>query len=278
MQGYVVLACEHNRYRDMAINIARSLRVFDPHRSICLVHDTAIDITRECKSLFHDFAILDRDLRFVGVMNKSRLYDLSPYTQTMYLDADMLLLRPNISAYWDALNGRFFGMTGEKCVNGYWYGKDIAKIVADFRIPYVVKMNSGVFYFEKCSRAERLFSRTIDLFLNHKEELSRVHQNRTGQYADEPVFGLAMGEQGIDPLPTLEGHGSWMVTTWQTRRHVFDPERGVCYLQKSLGYPLRQQWLSRGWVHHSPNFVHFIQLEPRRHYDKAVAWFQERTQ
>jgi hypothetical protein len=279
MQGYIILACDDNKYRDMAINLARSLRVFDPCRPVCLIHDNKIDITEECRRLFHDFVLIEKNPEFVGVMNKVRLYDLTPYDQTMYLDADMLLMRPNMFAYWELLNGQYFNMTGDKCVTGHWYSRDVAEIVRKFKLPYMVMMNSGVFYFEKSIRAKRVFDRAIELFRLYKEELSAIHRGRPGQFADEPIFGVVMGEQRLEPVQTIEGHGSWMVTTWQTRRHVFDPEHGVCYFQmSSTGYPFRQQWLSRGWVNHSPNFVHFVKLLPRREYQEAVAWFQQRLQ
>lgn len=278
MQGYIVLACDDNKYRDMAVNIAMSLKTFDPHRSRCLIHNEPITLTQECTDIFNDFVEIGRDARFVGLMNKARLYNLSPYDQTMYVDADMLLLRPNINAYWDALSGQFFNMTGEKCTNGFWYNMDIANTIHKFDIPYVVRMNSGVFYFEKSLQTEKFFERVIDIYMTHKDFLSKIHQSRTGQYADEPIFGVAMGEARIDPFKTLEGHGSWMVTTWQSRKHVFEPDRGVCYLEKSKGYPFRMSWLSRGWVSHSPNFVHFVNLHPRAVYEAAVEWFRKSVQ
>jgi len=275
MQGYIVLACDKDIFRDMAVNLAYSLRVFDPERSIALAYNN-ISITDECKLLFDHLIPIDSLDGFVGSMNKLRLYETSPYDKTMYLDADMLLMRPNIRAYWKALNGNYFSMTGDKRISGRWYKKDIAKIVREFKIPYLVCMNSGVFYFERSRKAEQFFERAHDILKYHRESLSIIHNNRSGQYADEPILGVAMGEEKITPMPTLEGHGSWMVTTWRSRGHVFDPERGVCYLQKSTGYRFRQQWLSRGWVDHSPNFVHFIHLKPRAHYEGAAAWFRER--
>ena len=273
-EGYVILACDQQRYFDMAANLARSVKYFDPKRSICLVHNRPITISDSERSLFDDYVLLEDRTDFVGVMNKARLYSLSPYNKSMYLDADMLLFRPNIEAYWQKLSGQYFNMTGALRVSGTWYGKDIAKIISTFKIPYLVHMNSGVFYFEKSPAAESFFRRAIEIFDTHKETLSSIHQGRPGQYADEPVFGVAMGEADIRPFQNIHGAGSWMATTWQTRNHVFNPENGVSYMQRSTGYPFRQPWLSKGWIDHAPNFVHFIGLKPRKIYNEMACWFK----
>lgn len=275
-QGYVVLACDQDKYRDMAINIARSLKFFDPKRSICLLHNDKIAITPECENLFDNIRLIEDRRNYVGVMNKARLYDYSPFEQSMYVDADMLLMRPNINAYWEALDGHYFNMTGSKETSGQWYNMDIGTVISKFDVPYIVRMNSGVFYFEKGEPARKFFERAINIFDTYKDVISKIHQGRSGQYADEPIFGLAMGEAGIQPMQNIIGHGSWMVTTWQSRKYAFDPENGVSYLQRSTGYPYRQAWLSRGWVHHSPNFVHFIGLKPRPVYDRLSTWFRDR--
>jgi hypothetical protein len=272
--GYVILACDHQRYLDMAVNLARSVRYFDRKRSICLVHNSAISVPVNCRDLFDDYVLLENRPDFVGVMNKARLYELSPYEKSMYLDSDMLLLRSNIDAYWEKLRGQYFNMTGAKRISGNWYGRDIAKIITRFNIPYLVQMNSGVFYFEKLPRAQGFFRRAIEIFDAHKETLSAIHQGIPGQFADEPIFGVAMGECGIQPIQNIHGEGSWMVTTFQTRHHIFDPENGVSYMQRSTGYPFRQAWLSKSWIDHSPNFVHFVGLKPRKTYDRMARWFE----
>jgi hypothetical protein len=272
-QGYLILACGPQRYFDMAVNLARSVRYFDRKRSICLVHDRALSVPSAYHNLFDHYALLEVRQGYVGVMNKARLYELSPYDQSMYLDADMLLLKPNIEAYWRKLDGQCFNMTGTEKVSGEWYGKDLAHVIRLFKIPYIVQMNSGVFYFEKSAFANHFFTRLLELYDAHKHTLSEIHQGIPGQFADEPVFGVAMGECGIHPMQNINGEGSWMVTTYQTRRHVFDPENGVSYMQRSTGYPYRQAWLSRKWINHSPNFVHFVALKPRKIYEQMTSWF-----
>src|SRR5580704_7603726 len=100
MQGYIILACDHDKYREMAVNLAYSLRVLDPQRPVSLIYQN-ISVTDECQAIFHKILQLKNQNGFVKNMNKIRLYEISPYDQTMFLDADMLLMRPNISAYWE---------------------------------------------------------------------------------------------------------------------------------------------------------------------------------
>jgi hypothetical protein len=62
-----------------------------------------------------------------------------------------------------------------------------------------------------------------------------------------------------------------MVTTWRARRCVFDIEAGLCSLEKPSGFwwPAQARF-AKGWVRHSPVFVHFIGLRPRRAYRNLV--------
>jgi hypothetical protein len=46
-QGYIVLAVGPTRYLDMAVNLAASLKVMDPGRPVCLVHDPGATIPPE---------------------------------------------------------------------------------------------------------------------------------------------------------------------------------------------------------------------------------------
>lgn len=39
MQGYITVALDHARYMDMALNLARSLKYFDPERQRYLVYN-----------------------------------------------------------------------------------------------------------------------------------------------------------------------------------------------------------------------------------------------
>jgi hypothetical protein len=276
MQGYLTVALDFDRYLDMAINLAYSIRHFDKERPICLVHNDKVQLSDTAKKLFTHFVCLEPREGYLGCMNKILLDEVSPFDETMYIDADCLLVKPDIDRHWRQMAGSYFSMTGEKRQTGRWNNLDIDKVRQMFSIPHVVQMNSGVFYFRKGNETTRFFSRLRELFQDHRDLLSNIHQSRAGQYADEPFFGVAMSEFGIDPLGGTPDQGSLMVTTWHARNCMFQPEQAFSRIDKPRTYWFGIRHLPRHWVRHSPTIAHFIGLKPRSVYERTAGYFRER--
>jgi hypothetical protein len=265
-EGYVTLATGARRYFDMACMFALSARLNDRKRAVCLVTDERSEVPPYVFQLFHSVVKLADNPVHVGCTNKIRLYEASPFQRSMYVDADCLLVKRNIDAIWTAARGMYFTMTGDKRTSGQWNRLNIAEACTLFRVPYVVQMNSGVFYWERSDATRSFFARVNELFDHHRNEVSNLHQGRAGQFADEPLFGLAMGEHAITPLSTPAGTGSWMVTTWRARRCRFDVLSGESYLEKASGFRLLGRLFPSRWTQHSPIIAHFIALKPRNLY------------
>ena len=117
-EGYIVLAPGAAPYIEMATNLAASLRVMDPRRGVCLVHDEGAELPAEARLLFTDFAPLPADPLYPPLMNKLRLYNLSPYARTMYVDADCLLVKRDVDLQWERASSRPFSITGDKATAG----------------------------------------------------------------------------------------------------------------------------------------------------------------
>jgi hypothetical protein len=274
-QGYVTLALSQQKYVAMAVNLALSIRLSDPARPICLIHDDAVDITDDVRDTFDTLVLLPTDPLYVGVANKIRIYDVSPFQGTMFIDADCLLVRDDIDRHWKAASSSYFGMMGEKASTGTWARLDISETCRQFNIPYVAQIHSGVFYFHKCDEASRFFEKVNWLYRNHRHQVSMIHQGRKEQYADEPLFGVAMGMFGLSPVHWRPEEGSWIVTTWRARRCRIDPTTGIWSMEKPVGhwFGIPLPILAKGWVHHTPTIYHFIALEPRTDYERAVNHF-----
>jgi len=277
MQGYITVALGMQKYVDMAVNLARSIRHYDPIRPICLIHDGRVSLSAAAREAFDDFVALPEDPEYVGVANKLRLFDATPYDETMYIDADCLLVRDDIDRHWRAAAPTFFTMTGERATAGRWNDLDIAATCREFSIPYLVRMNSGVLYFKKNTEAATFFAKVNWLYRCHRDRLSNIHQGRARQYADEPLFGIAMGMFGLAPVESGPSAGSWMVTTWRARRCNIDPTTGTASMEKPTGFwfGLPLPFLARGWVRHTPTIYHFIGLKPRSDYTRAAAYFAQ---
>jgi hypothetical protein len=274
-QGYLTVALDFDRYVDMAINLAYSIRHFDKERPICLVHNDKVQISEAAKKLFTHFVRLDPKEGYLGCMNKIRLDEVSPFEETMYVDADCLLVKDDIDRHWRQMAKQYFSMTGDKRYSGHWNSLEIEAVRKKFSIPHVIQMNSGVFYFRKGADTTRFFDRLRELFRDYRDLLSNIHQSRAGQYADEPFFGVAMAEFDLDPLAGAPGLGSLMVTTWRARNCAFDPARQISRIDKPQSYWFGIPLLPRRWVHHSPTIAHFIGLKPRPVYEKTAQYFRE---
>lgn len=274
MQGYITLALGLDQYVEMAANLAWSIRHFDKTRPICLVHDERVVLPSDVKQAFTHFAVLEAQDGYVGCMNKIRLDEVSPFDETLYIDADCLLVKDDIDRHWNMMGEQYFSMTGEKRYSGRWNNLDIDSARQKFSLPYVVQMNSGVFYFRRSPETERFFARLRSLYRDHRDEISNIHQGRADQYADEPFFGIAMGEFGLEPLRTEPGKGSLMVTTWRARNCDFRPEIQFSRIDKPSAYWFGFHHLPRHWIRHTPTIAHFIGLKPRSIYDRTVRYFR----
>ena len=100
MQGYITLALGPRKYLEMAANLAASLKVMDPRRQVAVVHDAGVSVPRDLAQYF-DFRLeLPPDPLYPDVMNKLRLFGVSPFEQTMFIDADCLLVKMDVDHYW----------------------------------------------------------------------------------------------------------------------------------------------------------------------------------
>ena len=278
-QGYITIAAEHQRYLDMAVVLALSLKISDPGRPICLLYDDHVELPPQSDRIFDHLVKLEPDPDYRGCMHKLRLYDWTPFAQTMFIDADCLLVKAQIDTYWSACASRGFAAPGLPRSSGRWLGFNVEELCRRFECPYLVVLNSGAFYFEKGKLGSSLFEEARRLYARRRDELRRYHRGQAGQYADEPFFGVAMGRLGLEPIAEDPQAGPWMLTTWRARGLDFDLEAGRSVAQTPAWHwlPATVRYVPRswvtflegsvaGWVQHSPVFLHFIGMKPRARY------------
>ena len=277
-QGYLILALGPAQYLDMAANLAASIKVMDPSRRVCLVHDETAVLTDEHFALFDDTALLRVDPDYPGFMCKIRVFDVSPYLETMLVDADCLMVKNDIDVYWDRARTRFFSITGERRTGGMWKGADIQALLKQEGAPYLIQMNSGVFYFDKSARARDFFVSLNEFYKRRMSSLGvGLHRGRPAQ-TDEIYIGLFMGLCGMDAANMARTDAnSWMVSTWRGLLMRFLPRLGRAAIYKPRGNPLNP---FAGWDRLSPTFAHFVGLRPAGRYRGLARQFraQARTQ
>lgn len=264
--GYITLACGNDLYLQLAINLALSLKLNDSSRPVCLIHDEAIDLGRVPTNVFDNLVLLPSDDKFIGCANKIRLLEASPYAKSLYIDSDSILVKNDMDRHWAKLSGQYFNLEGTARSTGTWYGFDISELCRRLSIPHIVQMNSGVFYFEQGPQAQVFFDRVRKFYDLESQLLGRIHQGRTGQLADEPFFGAAMGAMAIEPLDQEASEDAIMKTTVWSRNCKFDPFTHLSRLQKASGYFVHKIW-ARSWDWYSPSIAHFVGLKPSALYN-----------
>jgi hypothetical protein len=198
-QGYLTVATRSEVFLDYAINLRLSCYFNDPLRPFALVTDKHLLRKLDELGIVHYFNnIVIYDGRNVSWEIKLDLIDLSPFGQTVYIDADSLMIK-NPDSAWHVLNDRRFGVQGPEHYDGLWYGQSQTEIMAKMSISYLPKFNGGFLYFDKSDIARNVFETAQDLYQNNYDHLGfRLNH---GLQVDEPIIGIAMALHGIKPLP-----------------------------------------------------------------------------
>ena len=266
-QGYITLATGSNFYLELAINLVLSLKLNDPSRPVCLVIDKGVKLPDAYKPFVDEIAYLEPKDGFHGCLNKLRLNEVSPYQESMFVDSDCILVKQDMDRHWAKFASPGFNIAGGKVTSGNWYGFDIAHVLAQLNTPYMVRMNSGVYYFRQGQASQQFFDATISLVEKHKELLGTFHRNKL-QLADEPFIGAALGQLGITPIAYDPREGSIMITTIKASKIHFDPLARQSTLLKHDDFRLLGRFFPRKKVAHSPSFAHFVKLEPKPEYQR----------
>lgn len=269
-QGYLTLATGDRQYFDAAVNVALSIRLNDSKRPISLLCDDANKLTETEKELFDRVIVALPGTLGVGCAGKLDVPDFLPYSETVFLDSDCLIIKKDMDRHWNKLSKQCFNVAGSMAREGPWYTFEIADVCKALGLPYMVHMNSGVMYFRKGKELDAFLKVVNDLRENARNVLFVQHRDMNAQIADEPVWGAAMGRLKMEPVCYSAEEGSLMVTTYMSRRIKYDPMTNVSEQEKSKGFWLLGRFVSKGWVRHSTSVAHFIRFKPRSIYRQCV--------
>lgn len=274
-QGYVTLATGDRKYLEMAANFAASIKVMDPKRRVCLVHDFADALDPALAAFFDDLVPIPRDARYPHVMNKIRLFEASPYDQTMFVDADCLLMKHDVDRYWAHAAQHFFCITGTPERRGEWKGIMIEDVLRKRGIDYMIVMNAGVFYFDHSEASRTFFSEFKSFYIEEIETLAISNYKGKGSHSFELYLGIFLGMKDMRHIlmPNF-GNNSWMVTTWRIAFCRFDIAAGRSEIYKLSDFLFGIPILPTKIVRLSPTFPHFVGLKPKRTYARLAAEFR----
>ena len=205
-KGIVMIAAGHYIYGNWALNLAMGLKQTDSKTNITLlwkgdvkqqiekyisVFDNVIEIPNEC---------IVRNGLTSYLRTKVCLYDLSPYDETIYIDADVMWFpfKP-ISQIFEQLKDIdiTIGNRGKTDLNTdpklIWSDpKEMRSIYGDVTI---WNLSSEFMYFKKNDKVKEFFDIAKDVFDNPQVTYTRF----SGTVPDELAFQIAMIKTGIKP-------------------------------------------------------------------------------
>lgn len=223
-KGILIIAQGKQRYLDMAVNIAISLRLSNPETSLALVTDVPSALHRK---LYDHIIPIDESLG-VGFVQKVNMYKYSPFRETLFIDVDCVVLK-NIDFIWNGMKGKPVGVLGFKVFSGNFIGTTIESLKSEFKFEFLPSFNGGVYYFERNEQAKLIFDKAIEIFKNKYHELGLGCFD--GRPGDEPVMSIAIGVAGIDPLEDTEGKGMY-TPVGQHGQFKMDVLKGYCQFMK----------------------------------------------
>lgn len=274
-QGYITLATGSRAYYDMAENFAASIRVMDPGRPLAVVIDDEAMITPLARKLFDYVIVLPTDPDYEGVINKFRLFELSPFDHTMFVDADCLMVKRDIGDYWDIGATRPFMISGRRITSGIWKGRDVATLMRDEGVSHIVEVPAGIFCFDKSEQARGLFEGIRRFYLERRHALTYDTHGGKRLYSDELFFSVYMAKYGIEPWARDDTQlNSWMVTTTRSLVLHANPLRGEALMLKFTGRMFGIPILPSRLTRISPTFLHFVGLKPAGVYARLATGFR----
>lgn len=209
--GIVIVALGYDLYAYCAYNLALSLKAYDSHIRVCLLHDgdTIKSLSKKELSLFDDMVLIpEKEYKVANSFQYQRVklcvYKYSPYDFTCYMDADNIWM-PEKKPSWfmgDIIHHDFrIGMNGQydyeinrATKNNYTFWGDAKKICQYYKIKEILPQSvSGYFSFHKCEKVEELFKRALSIY----DEKGSPTITWAGGKADEFCFNVAMAQMGM---------------------------------------------------------------------------------
>lgn len=129
------------------------------------------------------------------VENYSRLYNVSPYDESVTLDADMLFFA-DVSSWWDVMASK--DMVGGTALN--YLGQPIERnpLRSNFYEIGLPDLHNGFLYFKKGPTARRVFGLITD-FTGDWPTVTQRHFGRTDvHYSSDCALLLALREAGLE--------------------------------------------------------------------------------
>lgn len=206
-QGFLIIALGHPQYGRMAANLAASIK----HQSTKPIHlvysgESISHLTEQHKQLFTTIQECPKEYYTIGnktvyLKSKTHIYDLSPFAETIFIDADAIFLpNKNLDNLFDEFKGIDFtsenyGKLNIESEKHMWFKPKEAKEAYGIEHD-MYEIRSQFMYFKKTESIKQFFDTVKEVFVSPKVKAGREFD---GYLPDELAFNIATGLTGIKP-------------------------------------------------------------------------------
>ncbi len=259
-KGILLVALNHPYYGHYAFQLALSIKSNDPDVNISIAHDgvgiSYLDANK--LSIFDKTIKIKDDMLKVGgrkevLKFKAYLYDITPYSETLYLDADILWLnKRSVSEFIKTIpeevnftmqNRGFLDLKNDEQLDSnfsIWVNSKELKETYGFKSGKLFNLSSELIYFKKTKEVAEYFKQV-------KIEFSAIkvnYVNFNGGVPDELPFAIAMIKNDFYPHES-----NWRPIYWE----AFDKKRmlnkiqelNTSYFAVSFGGNLQENFIKK---------------------------------
>lgn len=262
MKGILLLSIGNPYYIRMAYQLAYSIKSTQDI-PIAIIHNNIQFLKKEQQLVFDNIISISEDVisnrRFIRA--KTFIYDLSPFEETIFLDADMIALNnKKFSELFDELKDVDITIAsrGREDINkatektSIWGSIEDVKKYFNITDGFWYQLSSEFIYFKKTEKVKEFFEWAKIVY-----DSDIPYRQFAGQMADEFAFGIASIITGLCPHKEKFTPIYWAHAEKRSQR-IIDPFVNDNYYGYSMGgaYSSQQQ---RGF------------------YDNMLKWYQQTT-
>jgi hypothetical protein len=215
--GIVTIAVKHAYYGDMAYNLAVSIKAMDKTIPIALIHDSigVYNLNDQEIKIFDELIPLTDGWHQL----RAKIPQITPFDQTLILDADQVWIRENPAKNFNLLSDRLFTCvnqgyydldTKEDHSTKYLWGADVNEMIKEYNLTTgkLWKMRGEFILFQKSQEVTDMFSLAAEYCANPKVKLEVF----AGGIPDEWAIDIAMHQYNLDCHESGWQPSYWPVT------------------------------------------------------------------
>lgn len=184
-RGFVTIATGNEKYYKLAVQLLHSYRKHaKDNMPFAIICDRETEETRE----FDQTVLMDQ--AYYSYMDKLQLYRYAPYDETIFIDADSLVLC-DPSGIWsdflDADDVSCYGCTCPLDSDRAWFTYEGCGKYKE-KIAFLIDLHGGVYFLRRGTRCTAIFEKAIEL----ANQYERYSFKNFKQPADEPVLAMSL--------------------------------------------------------------------------------------